>query len=100
MPDAPSPELLRAAKEFVEFAQVATNQADEKFIIGWVIVSYDPEFGGDWSAVGLYTDPRVAQEHARRFNKDITHDGSPGVHRLILPVYQWPSVEEANREAT
>lgn len=97
MSEVPSPELLKAATELVEFVQVASSHVDEKFIIGWVVVNYDPEFGGEWSAVGLYSDPHIAERSAKRFNEEITKDGSPGVHRLVLPVHGWPEVEEANR---
>lgn len=81
-------ELVDAAKSFVDQVQVFSDLADSKHVIGWVVVSYDPETE-EFSARGPYDHPRKAEASAQSSQEQITSDGSPGLCQIVLPLYNW-----------
>lgn len=82
------PELIAAARELLDWVRIVSDQADNRYIIGWVIVSYDP-VTDDWDARGLFGDPREASREAKARNEFLTGEGEPNDHQLILPVFDF-----------
>lgn len=81
-------ELVQAAKMFLEEVMVFSTLAEAENVMGWIIVTYDPETN-EFLAHGMYEHPRAAQEAADLNEKQITSDGSPGTSQIVMPLYNW-----------
>lgn len=89
MNQRPDPELIQAAKDFVTWASIVSDHHhDEKYLKAWVIVTYDPETE-HWDARGPFTDPRQAEQTAKESLDNITADGQPPYHQIIMPLYDY-----------